>query len=446
MLRRARRLYFDPGRAGLLARAMAGSAGLRIIGMGLGFLVGVQLARGLGPAGYGVYGLAMSVIALMMVPTEFGVPQLITREVSAAQASGDTGLLRRLVRWSARLIGLNTLVLGAIAFFAFALGWVQAEPEFRAAIWWGLALLPIVALSNVCSAALRGLYRVVEGQVAELVIRPALCSLLLLTVTIAMGAAFLTPARAMACNVLAAGAGAIFALWKLAPGLRAKAAPAAGLRPIENWLGSALPLAMGDGMRVLTGHLAILVLGVAAARSEVGLYRVAYGIYTVATLPSALLNVACSPMLARLHEEGRPDAIQRMNAWMTGLLVAAALVFLLPFLLFGKQLIATVFGQDFSESNNILLVLLGGELVSALLGHPTIVLNMLRHDRAVTRFSLFSLLLNVATCLLLVPAHGAIGAAIGVSGAQVAWRLMASWHARRHLGLHTSLLAWKAKS
>ena len=49
----------DQGLSPTLLRALLGSAGIRTVGMGLSFLVGVQLARALGVEGYGIYGLAM---------------------------------------------------------------------------------------------------------------------------------------------------------------------------------------------------------------------------------------------------------------------------------------------------------------------------------------------------------------------------------------------------
>src|SRR5690606_41939833 len=94
------------GGAGLgpvLVKAVTGSAGLRIAGMGFGFLVGVQLARGLGAEGYGTYGVAMSIIALLTVPTEFGLPQLLTREVASAQVRQDWARMRGILRWSSRV-------------------------------------------------------------------------------------------------------------------------------------------------------------------------------------------------------------------------------------------------------------------------------------------------------------------------------------------------------
>src|SRR4051812_45457231 len=74
------------GLGAVLVRAVFGSASLQIVGMALGFLVGIQLARGLGTEGYGIYAFGMSVAAVVGIPTEFGLPQLMTREIAVASA------------------------------------------------------------------------------------------------------------------------------------------------------------------------------------------------------------------------------------------------------------------------------------------------------------------------------------------------------------------------
>lgn len=446
MLRRARAFYKGAGRASLLVRSVAGSFGLRIFGMGFGFLVGVQLARGLGPYGYGVYGVAMSVISLMMIPTEFGLPQLVTREVAAAGAAGDTGLLYRLVVWSGKFVLFNSLGLALIAAAVLLWSGFEQDVELFNTLMWGLLLVPIVATSNVLAAALRGLHRIIEGQVSELLLRPGALSVMLLMSAVWLGGGFLTPSYAMAFNVITASFGAAYVIWQLGPFLRRRGDSSLLSGTSRKWLTSALPLAMGDGMRILSGQIAILVLGATVGNSEAGLYRVAFGVYTVATLPSALLNSVCSPMLSTLHGEGRHDALQRLNSWMVLFLVTAAIACIVPFAISGKSIIGFIFGPAYEGSNSILLILLIGEFFASLLGHPTIVLTMLRHERAVVWYSFFALLMNLLICLLLVPLYGGVGAALGVALSQVAWRLGASLHARRHLGLHTNFLSWFNKS
>ena len=73
----------------LLTQAALGGTVIRLAGMVLTFLVGAQLAHLLGVSGYGTYGFAISIIAILTIPTQFGFPQLLVREVSSAKAEGN---------------------------------------------------------------------------------------------------------------------------------------------------------------------------------------------------------------------------------------------------------------------------------------------------------------------------------------------------------------------
>ncbi len=446
MLKGARAMYANTGRGGTVVRAVVGSAWLRIVGSAMAFLVGAQLARALGPAGYGIYGIAMSWVAIAMIPTELGLPQLATREAAMADASGDRSRIVALLRWSSRFVFANTAGVLLLALFVVsalrALG-APVRADIAAPLACGLAMLPVVAVSNVASAVLRGMHRVVEGQLAELILRPALLSIALLAIWALLPARTLTPVLVMVLNVAVATIGMAWVLWRLRPRLRGADAPPADPATRTRWLRSTIPLAMSEGMRIVSANVAVQVLALLATDADVGLYRVAAGVYTATSLPSGLLNAACSPMLASLHAEGRTDAIQRLNAWMALLLVVAAIGFLLPFAFAGGPILSLAFGRDYAASNPILITMLVGELAAACLGHPTVVLNMLHHEQVVTRYSVVGLVLNVALGVALVPMYGAAGAAVGTMASQLAWRGLCAWYARTRLGLDTTLLAWR---
>lgn len=139
MDQRIRSLLAGRGLGAVLVKAATGSAGLRMVGMGFGFLVGIQLARALGTEGYGIYGLAMSVIALLMVPTEFGLPQLVVRETAANVTRGEWGKIRGLLAWSQRVSLFGWLIVSALVATAVALGSGWIGRELSSALLVGLA-------------------------------------------------------------------------------------------------------------------------------------------------------------------------------------------------------------------------------------------------------------------------------------------------------------------
>lgn len=428
----------------ILIRSVLGSMILRIAGMAFAFLVGVQLARGLGSSGYGTYGLAISIMALLAVVVEIGIPQMLTREVATGFARGDQDIARMAVAWGLKVVCATSIVVFGGVWVALRNEVFHIDPVLGHTLLWGAVLLPVAAVGNTCSAALRGAGRVVDGQIAEVLIRPVILAGLLAAVTV-VSAGRLDPSRAMLFNVVAALMATSYAVWSW----RRLLVRASGITPPKRqpileheWMRGAMPMAMSEGLRVLVGHMGVLLLGYFATRSEIGLYRVAFGVYTVTMIPTQLLNVVAAPRIAMLKETGRMGALARFNGWVALLLAICALVFLVPFLLSGEWLLSHVFGSEFATANQILIILLCGEVLSAFFGLPVIVLNMVGEEKAVARYSWLSMSVGLLATIIGARQYGAIGAATALIVSQNLLRLTTCVHAWRACGIHTSMLAW----
>lgn len=437
MIARLRRYLAGTGLGPQVVRGLLGSGGLRIAGMGFGFLVGVQLARALGAEGYGTYGVAMSIVALLTVPTEFGLPQLLTREVAAAQARGDWGRVHGVLRWTARVSMLAALLVAA-AIVAWLLLRGRAASPLGATLLAGIALVPLVALLSLRSAALRGLQRIVGGQVAEVALRPAFHSLLLCLAPLLFAAT--TPALAMALGAAAAGAALLVAQWML----RRALPPGAGAVSADDarqWWAAALPMAATEGMRLLHAHLLILLLGAMVALSEVGVYRVASSVALLVAMPVSLFNIVGAPVIARLHAVDDRARLQRLLAGLAAGMLLCTAALALPFALAGRPILAALFGAPFAAGHAVLPWLCAGVLVNAFFGAAAATLNMTGRQGRVTRASLASLALLAVAAPPLVHAWGIPGAAVAHLLATALWSALMWRDARRLLGLDTSALA-----
>lgn len=444
MTARLRAYLNRPGLGWQIIRATLGSAALRVAGMGLGFLVGIQLARGLGPEGYGIYGLAMSIIALLQVPTQFGVPQLATRELAAARARGEWGVLRGFLRWSLGLVVLAALVVGASVLIGLA-GWGNLESDFGRTMLWALLLVPFASLIEVWGGALRGLGHVTFGQVPEMVLRPGLFSCLLLLAVLGILPA-LTPAGAMLLHVVAGFIAMLVAGFWL---IRYRPREAVAHGPVTRgglWLQSAFPMALTEGMRMLQGHAAILLLGLLATAAMVGLFKVAVSVAVIVSLPIALINVVLATYLARLFAEGDTRRLQRLCSWGARAMAAGVMILILPLLVRGEWLLASLFGKDFEASLAALLILSAGHFCSACMGPNAALLNMSNHEKRVTRAFFIAAFVNIAVAFGLIPMLGIMGAALANMIGMLVWNLLMLIDARRLLEIDTSILGLAPKT
>lgn len=427
-----------------MVRALAGSTGLRFLGMLFGFLVGVQLARGLGPEGYGIYGLALSVISLLAIPAEFGVPPLVTREVAAARVRQQWPAVWSVILWATRaVIGL---ALGTLAIVGLV--WLVWRDRITAdlvhAFLAGVFLILLIPLGNLTSAAIRGLHNIVRGQFPDVVLRPALFSLLLFACALLLPFD-LTPAIAMALQVVAAGASLAVAwgmLRKLLPPLPPREARPAGHRA---WLRSALPMALSDSMRAVQGNLALIALGFLATPAAVGIFRVGMSAGLLLAMPLTVAYVVSGPMFSSLHAAGDRSGLQKCLTQTAALSVAGVVACVLPFAIAGETLLGAIFGDQFRESNSVILILSLGTLLSASLGPVGSLLNMTGQERYVTR----SFAISVVLLALLAPPFillgGGNGAALASSIALAVGRALMWRHALRALGYDSSVWSFFAR-
>lgn len=441
--RRATRYIHGSGIGPTLVRAALGSSGLRILGMAFSFLVGVQLARGLGADGYGVYGLAMSVTALLSVPTQFGIPQLLTREIARARAANDWEAAHAVLTWANRTVVLSAAGIAALA-VPIILFWSRRESsELISTVKWGLLLVPLVALANVRGAALRGGQRIVLGQVPELAIRPAVFSLLIFIAII--GVPSLAPSTAMALHAAAALVALAAATWFLRTSLpRISSAPLRTFGQGQRWFRSAFPLALTEGMRMLQGHMSILLLGAFSTDAAVGWYRVALSTIGIIAIPVTLLNVVTAPVVAKYHAESERSKLQETAPVVALFMTAGVGCLTVPFLVKGEWLLGTAFGSEFEPALPCLLLLSAGQLMNGLFGINTTLLNMTGHEQRTTRAFGAAVALEVTLALSLIPYFGAAGAAGASLVGLLAWNLLTWADARRILQIDScALAAWR---
>lgn len=441
-INRARALATGAGMGAILIRAVAGSGTVRIAAMLASFLVGVQLARGLGVEGYGYYGLALAIVTIAGIPGELGLPKLVTREVAASSVTKNYGAMVGVIRWADRLCWrLTALIFAGLVIAALVL--FQSRPPLATALLLGSPLIPLMALSRIRGGALQGLQHIVRGQIPANLLKPLFFSVLL---AILYGAgASLEPSTAMLLNSVTAGMALLIAhFW-----LRSRLPKSPRTEPVQNgrrWLASTIPLALTDGIRTLQTELTVLLLGLLAVASDVGLFRIAAVTATIAGAPMTVLAHVLMPMIARLHAEQDQVRLQKVVTFSAYAQAAGVLLLSLPLLIVPDYLLSLAFGGEFAGAANALRIIAVGQIANAAFGPNIALLNMTHHERRVTRAMAIGLALNAATVLLLVRHWGIEGAALGFVISLLAWNLLTWIDARRLLGIETSILPLSAKA
>jgi len=416
--------------SGIMALVYAGA-------MVLAFLAGIVLTRSLGAYGYGIYSLALTTATLVGLITEFGLPVLALREAGSARASGNWGSLRGLMRWSDRAILAVSLFLIVAIWAAITLSGRAADSEFLQTMLWAVALVPLAGLAKLRSSVLLALDRVAAGQVAVMIVRPAVFLAVCFAIPIAIG-----PLTARTAIVAQVG-GAFASLLLVAAFYRRWRPPELASAPaqsdVRGWVAASLPMGVTEGLRLLQGQLALLLTGWLAGAATAGIYRGADAVMQLATVAASVVATAATPMFARLIGEGDRQGVQRI-AVLTGVIMVAGVVGVaLPIALAGDWLFPALFGRDFAASPPVFAILAIGLAGTYSMGLAQALANMSGHHMLTTWSFLTTTVCNLVLGLALIPPLGAIGAAMATAVSAIVGAAWCAWQLKRRTGYNTTL-------
>lgn len=392
-----------------VARGGGFLAGGSFFDFGSRFIIGLLLARLLGPADYGLYHLAISAAALFAGVSSLGLDDAMVRYVAILSGRKD-----RPGVWGTIQIGLGialpvAALMGAFLYLAapvVAEGLFD-EPALIPALRLMALVVPLLTLSNVLLGITRGFGRMDHAAFAENVVQ-SLVRMVLLAALALVGldlyAALIIFAVADIASSLTFG---IF-INRSFP-LRPSAHPQAR-RDVRGVFGFAFPLWVSGVINQFQRNIAVFILGAAATPVSVGVFAIVGQVNMVGHAVYRAVIVAVKPLLAQLHDRNDRQGLQHIYTTTTRWLLIANIPFFLGIALYPTPILA-IFGEGFTAGATALTVMALGELVNAGTGICGSLIDMTGHTRIKVFNSVMSLFVLGGTNMLLVPSFGVVGAA-----------------------------------
>lgn len=369
-----------------------------------GYLNAVMLARGLGPAAFGIYGVVYSVLLASEQILRFGIPQSMTRLIGG----GRTPDQARLEATGVWLVLIVSLVGFAVLWFSAPLiaDWLNLE---NGELFIRIAILdlPFFGVYRVLLHIMSGRRNFKAPGIATCVyaiVRAAGVAVLLVTDT-------LTVESALIVNAAASVVGVLFLV------------PTAGLRSLRPTLAerhsvakTAVPITIGDV--AVQGLLAIdlwllSAMGIALAAGVRGEYVAALSLARGPNIAAHVLVTVLVPLIARAEATGQHESAQRLVTGTTRFLVTLVLPVCALVAANAGELLALFFGDRFRAGAPALAILsfaqgFGYTVLACL---QAIMVGIGR--AAVTaRLVYGALAVAIAANLALIPFLGPIGAAL----------------------------------
>jgi O-antigen/teichoic acid export membrane protein len=376
------------------------------------------VARLLGSAVLGIFGLAWAAMDLVSKFCTLGFDYSAIAFIAQAEGAGDRESSRR-VRRAALTVSCTSSVLLAVC--GFFLLWIFGpaaglRPEFVRASAVMLLALPGVTLYRVNTAFSRGM-TVMQHDIYSRGLTESFGTAAALLVAFALGARQLAPEFAGIAGTLASGLVAFFLARRLFTAQGAGAVlPNDDLVP--SLLRTSAPIALYDLLNIGIMRIDLIMLGWFVGRAP-GVTLQTLGIYAAAVeVGGGLRKVSQSftpiftPIVARQvggHQIREAEASYGYLArWMLAILLPAVVVLGLA-----GGAIMTIFGSTFYRGGIWAAVIGCGCALNAFVSLGETIL-MVERPKINLMNSTIAFVAAVGLNLLLIPAYGALGAAFGV--------------------------------
>ena len=364
----------------------------------------IFLVRELGPREFGLFSLAVSIGALVLLPSDFGITASAAR--FAAERRENAPAVASLLSDALRLkVVIGGVVSAVLIVLAGPIAEAYGEPSLTWPIrWLAIAVLAqgLVSFYRYAFNALRdasvGL-RIVLGESAME------CGASIALVIAAGGAAGASAGRAAGYvfgAVLALG----MTIRRLGPGVvRRSQRLGDARRRLARYAGA---LFMIETAFAASVQVAPLMIGAFLGPREVGLFQAPNRLIVVLQYPAVALSHGVAPRMARA--EGHEPDVPAYVASLRFLVLLHALM-LAPLVVWAEPIVDLVLGPDYARSAELLQILAPYIFVSGLANVLAVGLNYLGEARRRLPVSIMDVTLTVGLTAVLVQTIGLNGAA-----------------------------------
>ena len=398
----------------------------------------VLIAQQFSLVDWGEFNLALALTGLLSLVSLFGLDQAAARSLSFER---DPAVRRSIVRTTVALSGGAATVATLVAYFlADPLAGLFRTPALGPIFQVFSLTVGFGVLSLLIAALFQGGEDAAPNAIFNQILNPCLFVVFVALAVVAHWGFAAVVVGYTAASGIALAALVGYALWELPRRIPAVTGPSRS--PPRLW-----PLALSfwgvGSLAFITAFVDTLILGVFRPPAEVGLYSAAMTLGRVLLVANGALTYIYLPVAARLARERRLDLVRA--TYVTGTRWSLLLVVpgLLVFLLLPNETLRAVFGGAYVAGALPLQILAVAGFLSVLVGPANACQAGLAQVRTLFAATASASVLNVGLSFALIPAYGAVGAALAWGVARVAYPGLGLAALHRRFGInpfHRTLL------
>jgi len=425
----------------ILKKSSSGIFVVKIVGIGLAFLLQLYLARLLKVDEFGVYIYVLTWMNLLLLIVTHGWDTSTIRHVSEYNAKLKWAALKGflLTSW------LFTLASSVIVSFCILVIVYLFEGiiEYNAVMvfMFGCFLLPVNTLLQTTCAGIQGMGQVVRSQMPQNIFRPFLFGLTLLFFTLYQ-AEDLNSKDAMLINIFSGFVALVLSMLLFKSIIPSKVITVTPTYEVKTWFHTAIPLLLVSGFIMLMNRLDILMLGSMSGTSEAGIYSVASRISELATFGLVAVNGVMAPMIASMYSTNKYQELQKIVSQSVIGVSIVTLAICLVLVVIGGEVIS-LFGAGFEIGEASLYILLLGQFVNSLSGSSGFLMSMTGQQKMAAYILGSVAIINAILNYILIPLYGMEGAAYATAISMVLWNILMAIVVRERTGIYPTIFSFR---
>jgi len=403
--------------------------GAKVFGALSGYVLAFMLAQRGGAEAVGVFEIAFTFIILLSVVARFGLDGALVRYIGQFGAQQKHGAVRWLYRNSMRFSLVLSLALALTLYVCAPLLQVFGGSNLVASLRWAAAAIPFFTLMNMNGETLRGYKRMFAYSYLQQ------GSVIFIAAIIFMAWPF-TDAGIGGVQAFFIASVLIFLLsiWQMRQQFsQVEPMVSAGIS-FNQVLKIARPIFLSSSIFFLISWTDTLMIGYFMNEADVGVYRIAFKVSTLITFTMFAINGIAAPLIAARYHSGDHDGLKGLihNIGLFNFFMSVP-IFLVIVLV--PTFLLSLFGAEFGQGREVLLLLCAGQVVFALSGPVMYILTMTQHERTALYIMYVTAAINLLGNAILIPMYGIYGAAIATTASTIIWNLLAVVFVRKFIGV-----------
>ena len=386
-----------------------------IMGMGLGLISRVLLARFFTQSEYGIYSLALVLLSIFVTIALFGLQDGAARQIGYYRGRDDSLKVKGIIFSAIQIVLIASIILSFILFLASDILSTKIfhDPVLAAPLKVLAFTIPFLALTQLFVNIFRGFESVKESVYFQNILRNVLFPAFLIPVVL-FALPFIDAIYAFAASIIVTFiAFSFYVLKKIPLSLEDSRSNLLVVNSVgKELLFFSVPLLGSYMLSAIMHWTDTLMLGYFTTSDIVGLYNAAVPLASIISTFLFSTHFIFIPIIAKLYSQNLMSELKRNYQILTKWILFAVLPLFFVFILFPGVILNSIFGANYVKASIALQILAIGFLILVALGPSGATLLSMGKSKFLLSVNLIGASLNVFLNATLIPIWGIEGAAI----------------------------------